>query len=150
MKSSKHCIKELHEKIDLTLTTKEETEKLKTKITRNLDNYEEKLSEINNLHPSLKFTIEREVNGSIPFLDMKIINESGRLSSTWYNKPTDTGLIMNFHALAPKRYKRSVVSGFIHRIHRAGSTWNHFNKSLQHAKLILKKNNTHLHFMKQS
>ena len=101
---------------------------------------EEKLGEINNLHPSLKFTIEREVNGSIPFLDMKIINESGRLSSTWYNKPTDTGLIMNFHALAPKRYKRSVVSGFIHRIHRACSTWNHFNKSLQHAKLILEKN----------
>ena len=101
---------------------------------------EEKLSEINNLHPSLKFTIEREVNGSIPFLDMKIINESGRLSSTWYNKPTDTGLIMNFHALAPKRYKRSVVSGFIHRIHRACSTWKHFNKSLQRAKQILEKN----------
>ena len=64
---------------------------------------DEKLSEINNLHPSLKFTIERETNGAIPFLDMKIMNDAGTLSSTWYNKPTDTGLIMNFHALAPKR-----------------------------------------------
>jgi len=24
----------------------------------------------------------------------------GRLSSTWHNKPTDTGLILNYHALA--------------------------------------------------
>ena len=55
---------------------------------------EEKLATINNLHPSLKFTIEREENGSIPFLDLKIIHNNGQLSSTWYNKPTDTGLIM--------------------------------------------------------
>ena len=28
---------------------------------------EDKLKEINNLHPALKFTIEREVDGAIPF-----------------------------------------------------------------------------------
>ena len=44
---------------------------------------------------------------------------------------------MNFHALAPKRYKRSVLSV----IHRACSTWKHFSKSLQRAKQILEKNN---------
>ena len=33
----------------------------------------EKLNEINNYHPSLKFTMEREINNAIPFLDMKII-----------------------------------------------------------------------------
>ena len=101
---------------------------------------DEKLEEINNLHPSLTFTIERENDSSIPFLDMRIINEGGNLSSTWYNKPTDTGLIMNFHALAPKRYKRSVVSGFVHRIHRACSEWGHFHNSLQRAKKILEAN----------
>lgn len=101
---------------------------------------ETKLDEINNLHPSLRFTIERESNGAIPFLDMKIMNNEGQLSSTWYNKPTDTGLIMNFHALAPKRYKRSVVSGLVHRIHRACSTWEYFHSSLQRAKQILERN----------
>ena len=35
-----------------------------------------------NLHPLLKFTIEKEVNDSIPFLDIKIIKESGRFAST--------------------------------------------------------------------
>ena len=95
---------------------------------------------INNLHPSLKFTIEREENGCIAFLDMKLIHENNSVSSTWYNKPTDTGLIMNFHALAPKRYKHSVVSGFVHRIFRACSTWNHFHESLEKAKKILECN----------
>ena len=90
---------------------------------------EDKLSEINNLHDQLKFTIERGQNigqsRQLPVLDMKILHnlESGKLESTWYSKPTDTGLIMNFHALAPKRYKRSVVSGFVYRIHRACSSW---------------------------
>ena len=74
--------------------------------------------------------------------DMKIFydHETGALSSTWYRKPTDTGLIMNYHALAPKRYKRSIVSGFVHRIYRACSNWSNFHESLEEAKNILEAN----------
>ena len=56
-------------------------------------------------------------------IKMRVIHdhETGKLSSAWYFKPTDTGLIMNYHALAPKRYKRSVISGFVYRIYRACS-----------------------------
>ena len=76
---------------------------------------EAKLRKINSLHPNLTFTVERQKQGKIPFLDMLIsVDEKGKLSSTWYNKPTDTGLVLNYHALAPRRYKRSVVSGFVH------------------------------------
>ena len=68
---------------------------------------EEKLVQINNLHPSLKFTIKEETENSITFLDMRIIRESdGSLHSKWFTKETDTGLIMNYHALAPIRYKK--------------------------------------------
>ena len=96
--------------------------------------------EINSFHPALQFTMERENDNSLPFLDMRVINNNGILSSTWYHKPTDTGLIMNFHSLAPKRYKRSVVSGFVHRIYRACSTWKHFHDSLEKAKRVLEQN----------
>ena len=41
-----------------------------------------KLIEINNLHPALKFTIEREKEDTISFLDKEIINYNGNLSST--------------------------------------------------------------------
>ena len=76
----------------------------------------------------------------MPMLDMSILNENGNLSSTWYSKPSATGLIMNYHALAPKKYKRAVVSGFVHRIYRACSDWKNFHDSLEKAKVILKKN----------
>ena len=71
---------------------------------------------------------------------MKIIRNACKLSSTWYCKPTDTGLIMNFHALAPLRYKKSVVCGFVHRIYRACSTWENFHTSLEKAIKILRDN----------
>ena len=61
-----------------------------------------KLEEINFLHSVLKFTREQE-NGSILFLDMRTCHHANILSSTWYTKSTDTGLMMNFHALAPKK-----------------------------------------------
>ena len=81
-----------------------------------------RLSDANSLHPNLGFTLERENNGRLSHLDMRVINNNGVLESTWYTKPTDTGLIMNYHALAPRKYKRSVVSGFVHRIYRACSS----------------------------
>ena len=102
---------------------------------------DEKLHELNNLHPNLKFTIEREKNFSLPFLDMLILHDpDGRLSSTWYCKKTDTGLLMNFHALAPVKYKRSVVTGIIHRIFRACSSWRLIHESFEKAKKVLENN----------
>ena len=103
------------------------------------DDIDDKLVEINNLHPSLKFTIEREVDSSIPFLDMRITRSGDTLQSTWYTKPTDTGLTMNYHALAPTRYKKSVVIGFIHQIFYACSSWKTFHESLVKAKSILQR-----------
>ena len=68
------------------------------------------------------------------------MHDGRQVSTTWYSKPTDTGLILNFHSLAPKKYKRSVVSGFVHRIWRACSTWQHVHKSLEKAKRVLETN----------
>ena len=105
-----------------------------------------RLSDANSLHSNLRFTLERETNGGLSFLDMRVINNNGALESTWYTKPTDTGLIMNYHALAPKKYKHSVVSGFVHRIYRACSSWHNFHDSLEKAKTI----NIHHHSLSPS
>ncbi|XP_066928819.1 uncharacterized protein [Clytia hemisphaerica] len=98
------------------------------------------MTRINDLDTNLKFTLERENNGSIPFLDMRIIRNNKKLESTWYTKPTDTGLLMNFHALAPLKYKRSVVVGMLHRISRACSTRQNRDDSIKRARDILIKN----------
>lgn len=63
---------------------------------------------MNNIHPNLKFTIEYEDDNMLPLLDMLIEHSpDGKFSSTWYGKKTDTGLITNFHSLAPDKYKHS-------------------------------------------
>ena len=101
----------------------------------------DKLKEINELHPSLKFTMEVEENGSLPFLDTLLQhNTDGTISSTWYRKKTDTGLVMNYHSLAPEIYKRSVVIGMVHRIIRSCSSWKFIHESLEKAKNILNNN----------
>ena len=51
-----------------------------------------------------------------------------------------TGLVMNYHALSPRKYKRSVVAGFVYRIHRACSSWKDFHLSLEKAKIVLERN----------
>ena len=101
---------------------------------------ETKLHAINGLHPNLKFTIEVEQEGRLPFLDICILHVDSHLHSTWYTKPTDTGLVMNFHALAPKHYKRSVVESLVYRVYRACSHWKYFDASLGKAKDMLERN----------
>ena len=111
-------------------------------------NIENKLVKINNLHPSLTFTMEKQTDGMIPFLDMKISNIECNLSSS-YSKPTDTGLILNYHALAPRRYKKSVVSGLVHRITRACSKWQHVHEVWKKLRSFWNKTNIHQRFTTQ-
>ena len=92
------------------------------------------------MHPNLKFTLEVEAEGKIPFLDLCINHVNDTLSSTWYCKPTHIGQIMNYHILAPKCYKRSVVAGFVFRVYRACSSWENIHDSVEKVKMILQRN----------
>ena len=66
-----------------------------------------RLAKINNLHPKLEFTLQRPVDNTIPFLDKKIRHlDDGSIETMWYRKPTDTGMTLNFHAIAPLKYKK--------------------------------------------
>ena len=113
------------------------------------DGLDTKLCEINNIHSSLSFTVEVEKDGRLPFLDMVLVNQNGHLSSGWYRKPTDTGLTLNFHSLAPLKYKKSVVIGFVYRIFNSCSTWQLFHEGLEEAKNILMKNQYPLDFIEK-
>ena len=55
-------------------------------------------------------------------------------------KKTDSSLTMNHHALARTKHKKSVVSGWVHRIFRACSSCQHFHKSLVKGKSMLVRN----------
>ena len=85
--------------------------------------------------------MEREQNNAIAFLDMYISHkDNGVLSSTSYHNPSSTSLLINYHALAPIKYKQSVISGMVHRIYRSCSDWKNIHDSLEIAKNILIRN----------
>ena len=98
---------------------------------------------VNEWHSSLKFTFEVEdPDGKLPFLDMMLINDKDKdfITSTWYRKPSNSGLTLNYYALAPTKYKRSVVHSFIHRVWNSCSTWKHFARSMKDMKETLEDN----------
>ena len=96
---------------------------------------------INKLHPNLKFTLELESEqGGLPFLDMCLRKVGDKISSEWYQKPANSGIILNFFALAPSRYKRSVVRSLVYRIFNSCSNWKLFHLSMKKAVLLLEKN----------
>ena len=62
----------------------------------------------NKLHPNLQFTIEElDSNGNLAFLELNVNVDSGKkVTCGWFQKPTDTGSILNFRGCAPLQYKK--------------------------------------------
>ena len=49
-----------------------------------------------------------------------------------YQKPTDTGTILNYTSCAPTQYKcSSVIQGTVHRIFRSKSNWVQFYNAME-------------------
>ena len=67
----------------------------------------------NDLHPNLRFTLETtDDKNSLPFLDMSInVQPEGNILCTWYQKPSDTGTILNYRSCAPLQHKKSIIQG---------------------------------------
>ena len=85
------------------------------------------------MHPNLNFTKKLEIHRALPFLDMLATRAKSRLQTSWYCKPTDTGLSFSYYAVATSEYNWNIAEGTIHRIHHATSTWEAFNGGLEKA-----------------
>ena len=87
----------------------------------------------NSLHQNLQFTLEApNGSGDFEFLDLNInLNQDRKISCHWYQKSTDTGIILNFPSCAPLQQKRNVIQGTVHRIFNATSDWKSFDVALK-------------------
>ena len=61
------------------------------------------LSTLNDLHPSLTFTMELPVDNKIPFIGIEIVKHGIKLETQVYRKPTNTGLLLHFQSHTDKR-----------------------------------------------
>ena len=71
---------------------------------------------LNNKHPNIKFTLEKQVNHSIAFLDVFISGiDNQNLTLQTYHESTDTGLLLNFKSFTLFSYRISLIKCFIDR-----------------------------------
>ena len=71
-------------------------------------------------------------------MEVRLLN--GKIDTSWYQKPTDTGLILQFRALAPVKYKKNIIEGTIYGILNATSTWENFTEGMKRAAETWEKN----------
>ena len=65
---------------------------------------------LNSLHPSLKFTIEKEEDGVLPFLDFKIEKNDGAFLTSLYRKPSFVDRYTRWHSFRPSKRKTTLFS----------------------------------------
>ena len=70
---------------------------------------------MNSNHRNIKFTVKREENDSLSFLDIKFFRYNGKFQISVYRKPTFRGVLTNFESLLPISYKYNLVSTLLHR-----------------------------------
>ena len=75
------------------------------------------LNFLNNKHPNIKFTIEKQVNHSIAFLDVFISGiDNQTLTFEMYHKTTYTRVLLNFKSFTFSSYKISLIKCFINAL----------------------------------
>ena len=94
---------------------------------------------ISRQHSKIKFTMETEKNGKLPFLDVLVCNKPNLITSV-YRKPTYTGLLTNFFSFTPSKYKNGLIKTLLDRCYKINNTWKGFDNDLENLTKILNKN----------
>ena len=99
------------------------------------------LNFLNNKHPNIKFTTEKQVNHSIAFLDVFISGiDNQNLTLQTYHKSTYTGLLLNFKSFTSFSYKISLIKCLIDGSFKVCNKWNSFHNEIENIKSNLIKN----------
>ena len=86
-----------------------------TGVVNKKEHEEELFQHINKQHPSIKFTIEKEENNTLPMLDVKMIRQDNSISTDVYRKPTHTDQYLLWTSHHPVHQKLGIVKTLMHR-----------------------------------
>ena len=67
------------------------------------------------IHPHLVFTLEEEVNGKLPFLDVLVEWSNVAQHTTVYTKPTATDRFLDFTSPSPQNHKFAMACSLLSR-----------------------------------
>ena len=96
---------------------------------------------INSQHPTIKFTIEKETNKVLAFLDVCIDNnDPSCLKTSTYRKKTFTGLLTNFFSFTSFSYKVGLIRTLVDRAYKINNSLLSFNNDVKKLTHNFKKN----------
>ena len=95
---------------------------------------------LNSKHENIKFTMETECNGKLPFSDVYMDNSGRNFLTNVFHKSTYAGLLTNFLSFTSFSYKVSLIKCLVYRTYKINNTWFSFQSDLDKLTIILKKN----------
>lgn len=93
----------------------------------------------NSFHERLQFTVEREENEQLKFLDMMVRRKDGRLEKTWLPKQ-EKGRYLDYNSESPHSHKRNTAIALVDRAIKLTDAENR-PQAINAVKTILKCNN---------
>ena len=73
------------------------------------------LDHVSSIRPSIQFTMGKEQDNKLPFLDVLVTRAEQGFRSFVYRKPTFTGQFLNFNSHHPYTIKKGIVRCLQHR-----------------------------------
>jgi hypothetical protein len=111
-------------------------------VIKNKEQADKILEFLNSQHKTIKFTMEKEVNNSINFLDVKITkNSDNSISTSTYRKPTFTGVMLNWNSLTSMKYKKGLIGCLLDRSNKICSSDTQKIEEMEDIKNLLINNN---------
>ena len=91
-------------------------------------------------HPSIKFSLEKEEVGRLPFLDINIFRENDKFATNVYRKKTFGGVYTSLKCFIPETYKIGLIKSLLFRCFSLCSDFIKFHHEIDKLKSILHKN----------
>lgn len=104
------------------------------------ENIDQLFNYLNSLHQTIQFTMEKEENYRINFLDMTLIRERNKIVYDWYKKKMASDRILNWLSAHPQKMKLNNGISFANRVLSLSNEKFH-NKNYKIIEDILAKNN---------
>ena len=101
------------------------------------DKFKEYLS---SKHLNINFSIEKEKDSCLPFLDVNIFRENEKFATNVYRKKTFSGVYTNFKSFIPETYKIGLIKPLLFRRFSLCSDFIKFHHEIDKLKSILYKN----------
>ena len=96
---------------------------------------------LNTRHNNIKFTMEKEKDEKLPFLDVLIENSDPKsIHTSVYRKKTFSGLLTNYFSFCSFVYKIGLIRTLVDRIYKINSTWLGFHRDIKKLTFILRNN----------